>query len=85
MNLANSSRSSVASDYSTSIPTEIAVRHKISSGCKLVWESLSDSEVSVRVIRNRGELARLLMGRGARWAKGQDAVAGLIADRIAEG
>lgn len=67
------------------IPDEIAERHGISSGRKLQWESINKCEIRIRVIPSRGELARQLMGRGARWSKGQDAVAALIAEREAEG
>jgi len=67
------------------IPAELSRRHNVSPGCKLDWESISDSEVRVRIIPKRGELARRLMGRGRKWSPDRDSVAELVAERAAEG
>jgi bifunctional DNA-binding transcriptional regulator/antitoxin component of YhaV-PrlF toxin-antitoxin module len=67
------------------IPAELSRRHSVSPGCKLDWESISDSEVRVRIIPKRGELARRLMGRGRKWSPDRDSVAELVAERAAEG
>jgi len=67
------------------IPAELSRRHNLSPGCKLNWESISDSEIRVRIIPKRGELARRLMGRGRKWSPDRDSVAELVAERAAEG
>jgi len=67
------------------IPAELSRRHSVSPGCKLDWESISDSEIRVRIIPKRGELARRLMGRGRKWSPDRDSVAELVAERAAEG
>jgi len=42
-------------------------------------------EILVRVIPDRGELARRLLGAGRRFSPERDAVAELVAERAAEG
>jgi len=52
---------------------------------RLGWEPVEGKdEMLVRVIPNRGELARRLLGDGRRYAPERDAVAELIAERAAE-
>lgn len=67
------------------IPAELSRRHSVSPGCKLDWESVSDSEIRVRIIPKRGELARRLMGQAAKFSPERDSVAELVAERAAEG
>ncbi len=67
------------------IPAELSRRHSVSPGCKLDWESISDSEVRVRIIPKRGELARRLMGRGRKFIKpGAEPIRDLIEERVRE-
>jgi bifunctional DNA-binding transcriptional regulator/antitoxin component of YhaV-PrlF toxin-antitoxin module len=67
------------------IPAELSRRHSVSPGCKLDWESISDSEIRVRIIPKRGELARRLMGRGRKFIKpGADPIRDLIEERVRE-
>jgi bifunctional DNA-binding transcriptional regulator/antitoxin component of YhaV-PrlF toxin-antitoxin module len=67
------------------IPAELSRRHSVSPGCKLNWESISDSEIRVRIIPKRGELARRLMGRGRKFIKpGADPIRDLIEERVRE-
>ena len=57
----------------------------IEPGWKLDWKpGDKPDEIIVRVIPDRAERARRLMGRGAHLAPGQDAVAGLVAEREAD-
>jgi len=54
-------------------------------GYRLDWQPVEGKdEMLVRVIPNRGELARRLLGAGGRYAPERDAVAELIAERAAE-
>jgi hypothetical protein len=53
---------------------------------KLNWQPLEGGEeILVRVIPERGELARRLLGAGREFAPERDAVAELIEERAAEG
>jgi bifunctional DNA-binding transcriptional regulator/antitoxin component of YhaV-PrlF toxin-antitoxin module len=67
------------------IPAELARRHSVTPGCKLDWQSVNDSEIRVRVIPKRGDLARQLMGRAAKWSPERDSVTELVAERASEG
>ncbi len=67
------------------IPAELSRRHSVSPGCKLDWESVSDSEIRVRIIPKRGDLARRLMGRGRKFLRpGTDPIRDLIEERVRE-
>ncbi len=53
---------------------------------RLDWQPGENSEeIVVRVIPDRAELARRLLGEGRRFSPERDAVAELIAERAAEG
>ena len=80
-----SMQTTVTTKNMVTIPAELSRRHSVTPGCKLDWESVSDSEIRVRVIPKRGDLARRLMGRAAKWSPGRDSVADLVAERAAEG
>jgi len=68
------------------IPADVARRYGILPGYRLDWRPGSeDDEILVRVIPDRSELGRRLRGSGRRYAPEQDAVAGLIAEREADG
>ncbi len=78
-------RTTVTTKNMVTIPAELSRRHSVSPGCKLDWETISDSEIRVRVIPKRGELARRLMGRGRKFLKpGADPVRDLIEERVRE-
>jgi bifunctional DNA-binding transcriptional regulator/antitoxin component of YhaV-PrlF toxin-antitoxin module len=68
-----------------SIPAEIARKYGIKPGWKLDWQpSEKEESLMVRVIPDRAEIARRLLGSGAEIGRGRDAVAELIAEREAE-
>jgi AbrB family looped-hinge helix DNA binding protein len=79
-------RTTVTTKNRVAIPAELARRLAIAPGCRLDWTHVegSDSELRVRVIPNRGELARRLMAAGASVSPDRDAVAELVAERAAE-
>ncbi len=68
------------------IPDDVARRLGIKPGCELDWRPADDKdEVVVRVIPERGEAARRLLGAGRKFAPDRNAVAELVAARLAEG
>lgn len=68
-----------------SIPVVIARTLGITPGCRLDWEPTnSTTEIRVRVIPKRGELARRLRGTGKRFSPRRDGVASLVAERERE-
>jgi AbrB family looped-hinge helix DNA binding protein len=68
------------------IPAEVARRFGIKPGWKLDWQPVEGkNEIIVRVIPDRGELARRLLGTGHKFSPDRDGVAELIAEREAEG
>lgn len=85
MDNSHSMRTTVTTKNMVTIPAELSRRHSVTPGCKLDWESVSDSEIRVRVIPKRGELARQVMGRAAKWSPERDSVTELVAERAAEG
>jgi AbrB family looped-hinge helix DNA binding protein len=68
------------------IPAEVARKFGIKPGWKLDWQPVEGkNEIIVRVIPDRGERARQLLGTGRKFSPDRDAVAELIAEREAEG
>lgn len=68
------------------IPAEIKQHFGIKPGYRLDWQPVAGKdEILVRVIPDRGALARQLLGAGRRFSPNRDAVAELIAERTAEG
>jgi len=68
------------------IPAEVGRHFGIKPGYRLDWQVIEGrDEILVRVIPDRAELARRLLGAGRRFAPNRDAVAELIAEREAEG
>ncbi len=68
------------------IPAEVGRHFGIKAGYRLDWQVMEGrDEILVRVIPDRAELARRLLGAGRRFASERDAVAELIAEREAEG
>jgi bifunctional DNA-binding transcriptional regulator/antitoxin component of YhaV-PrlF toxin-antitoxin module len=80
-------RTTVTTKNMVTIPAEISRRLSITPGCRLDWAPVegSDSELRVRVIPRRRDVARRLMGEGASLSPGRDAVAELVAERASEG
>lgn len=67
------------------IPAEVGRKMGIKPGWKLDWQPVEGrEEILVRVIPDRGELARRLVGAGRRFSPGRDAVDELVAERAAE-
>jgi len=67
------------------IPAEVSCRLGIKPGWKLDWQLVEGKdEILVRVIPDRGELARRLLGAGRQFSPQRDSVAELIAEREAE-
>ena len=68
------------------IPTEVRRRFGIKPGDRLDWLPVEGKdEILVRVIPDRGALARQLLGAGRRFSPNRDSVAELVAERAAEG
>jgi len=69
-----------------SIPQEISRKFGIEPGWKLDWmASGRPDEIIVKVIPDRAERARRLLGKGQNWGEGRDAVAELVAERESDG
>lgn len=68
------------------IPSEVGRKMGIKPGSRLDWQPVEGKdEILVRVIPDRGRLARRLLGAGRELSPERDAVAELVADRAAEG
>jgi AbrB family looped-hinge helix DNA binding protein len=66
------------------IPAEVRRKLGIKPGWKLEWQPVEGrEEILVRVIPNRGELARRLLGAGRKFSPDRDAIAELVAERAA--
>jgi AbrB family looped-hinge helix DNA binding protein len=67
------------------IPAEVGRKFGIKPGWQLDWQPVEGrEEILVRVISDRGERARRLLGAGCRFSPDRDAVAELVAEREAE-
>jgi AbrB family looped-hinge helix DNA binding protein len=68
------------------IPAEVGRKLGIKPGWRLDWQPVEGrEEILVRVIPDRGERARRLLGAGRKLSPDRDAVAELVAERAAEG
>lgn len=68
------------------IPAEVGRKLGIKPGWKLDWQPVEGKEeILVRVIPDRGELARRLLGTGRQFSPERDAVSELVTERAAEG
>ena len=68
------------------IPAEVGRKLGIRPGWKLDWQPVEGrEELLVRVIPDRGELARRLLGAGRRFSPDRDAAAELSTERASEG
>jgi bifunctional DNA-binding transcriptional regulator/antitoxin component of YhaV-PrlF toxin-antitoxin module len=78
--------STVTTKNMTSIPQALARRLGIKPGWKLDWqEGENTDEIKVRVIPDRAERGRRLMGSGMSLSPGHSAVDDLVAERDQEG
>ena len=79
-------KTTVTQKNMVTVPARIARLFGIKPGWKLEWLPIEGrDEILVRVIPDRGELARRLLGSGKKYQPERDAVADLIAGREAEG
>lgn len=68
------------------IPAEVGRKFGIKPGWRLDWQPVEGrEEILVRVIPDRGELARRLLGSGRKFSPERDAVSELVSERSAEG
>jgi len=68
------------------IPAEVGRKLGIRPGWKLDWQPVEGrDEILVRVIPDRGERARRLLGAGRKLSPDRDAIAELVAERAAAG
>jgi AbrB family looped-hinge helix DNA binding protein len=67
------------------IPAEVRRKLGVKPGWKLDWQPVEGrDEILVRVIPDRGERARRLLGAGRKLSPDRDAVAELVAERVSE-
>jgi bifunctional DNA-binding transcriptional regulator/antitoxin component of YhaV-PrlF toxin-antitoxin module len=77
--------STVTTKNMTSIPQAMARRFGIAPGWKLDWKpGEKPDEMVVKVIPDRAERGRRLLGRGKTLGPGRDAAAELAAERESE-
>lgn len=68
------------------IPAQVGRIYGIRPGFRLDWQPVEGTDqIVVRVIPDRRELARRLLGTGRQYSPERDAVAELVAERAAEG
>ncbi len=76
--------STVTTKNMVSIPQAISRRLGIKPGWKLDWlECKTPDEIVIRVIPNRAEAGRRLLGKGKALASDRDSVSELVAEREA--
>lgn len=75
----------VTQENMVTIPTDVGRKLGIKPGSKLDWQPVEGKdEILVRVIPDRGELARRLLGAGRKFSPARDSVAELVAERATE-
>ena len=75
----------VQHDNLATIPPEIADAFGIKEGTCLEWSDAGSGMIIVKPLASRGERARALLGAGRRLQKpGQDTIAELLSERVAE-
>ncbi len=76
----------VTEKNTVTIPSEVGRKLGIRPGWRLDWQPVEGrDEILVRVIPDRGEMARRLIGAGRRFSPERDSVAELVAERASEG
>jgi len=72
----------VTKSNQVSIPPDIVREFDIHPGTRLEWAKGGEGAIIVKPLRNRGEMARQLMGAGKRWLKpGADPIGDLMRER----
>ena len=67
------------------VPAKVRLKFGIRPGSRLDWQPVEGrDEILVRVIPDRGERARRLLGAGRKLSPDRDAVAELVAERTAK-
>lgn len=85
MKVGDSMITTVTGKNQVTIPAELARELNIKAGTQLDWSRDEDGTLRAKPLPSRGELARRLAGIGASWLKpGEDPIAGLIRDRLAD-
>lgn len=67
------------------VPAKIAQQYGIKPGYRLEWIAVDREQILVRVIPDRRELSRQLLGKGRALSPGRNAVAELVEERAHEG
>jgi bifunctional DNA-binding transcriptional regulator/antitoxin component of YhaV-PrlF toxin-antitoxin module len=76
----------VTSKNMVAIPAELSRTYGIKPGYKLEWHPVSGTEeIKVRIIPDRGILARRILGSGKKHSPKRDSVKELITERESEG
>lgn len=76
----------VTQENLVTIPAEVRSKLGIKPGWRLDWQPVEGKhEILVRVIPDRGELARRLLGAGRKFSPDRDAGSELVAERALEG
>jgi AbrB family looped-hinge helix DNA binding protein len=72
----------VSESNQVSIPADLAREFDIHPGTRLEWAKAGEGVITIKPLRNRGELARELMGAGRALVKtGTDPISDLILNR----
>lgn len=67
------------------VPAKITRQYGIKPGYRLEWIAMDGEQILVRVIPDRRELSRRMLGKGRALAPERDAVAELVEERAREG
>jgi len=68
------------------IPAEVRRKLRIKPGWRLDWQPVEGKkEILVRVLPDRGEFARRLLGAGRKFSPDRNSVSELVTEREAEG
>lgn len=85
MNVIQPMITTVTQKNMVTIPAAVGRHFGIRPGYRLEWQPVAGKdEILVRVIPDRAELARRLLGAGQRFSPDRDAVSELLAEREAE-
>ena len=85
MTIINSMITTVTQKNMVTIPAEVGRQYGIRPGFRIDWLPVAGTdEILVRVIPDRQELARRLLGAGRQYSPDRDAVQELIAERTAD-
>lgn len=85
MNIIISMITTITQKNMVTVPAKIAHQYGIKPGYRLEWIAVDGEQILVRVIPDRRELSRRMLGKGRTLAPERDAVAELIEERTREG